>query len=55
MLFENKKHEVSTVNKYKIALNRDDAGRWNNNISKGICSAFGLIIIIAAFITIERL
>ena len=24
MLFENKKHEVYTVNKYKIALNRDD-------------------------------
>ena len=23
-LFENKKHEVYTVNKYKIALNRDD-------------------------------
>ena len=23
MLFENKKHEVYTVNKYKIALNRD--------------------------------
>ena len=24
MMFENKKHEVYTVNKYKIALNRDD-------------------------------
>ena len=24
MLFENKKHEVYTVNKYKITLNRDD-------------------------------
>ena len=24
MLFENKKHEVYTVNKHKIALNRDD-------------------------------
>ena len=24
MLFENKKHEFYTVNKYKIALNRDD-------------------------------
>ena len=23
MLFENKKHEIYTVNKYKIALNRD--------------------------------
>ena len=27
MLFENKKHEVYTVNKYKIALNRDDKKR----------------------------
>ena len=24
MLFENKKHEMYTVNKHKIALNRDD-------------------------------
>ena len=27
MLFENKKQEVYTVNKYKIALNRDDDKR----------------------------
>ena len=27
MLFENKKHEVYTVNKHKIALNRDD-NKW---------------------------
>ena len=27
MLFENKKHEVYTVNKHKIALNRDDDNR----------------------------
>ena len=27
MLFENKKHEVYTVNKYKIALNKDDKKR----------------------------
>ena len=27
MLFENKKHEVYRVNKYKIALNRDDDKR----------------------------
>ena len=27
MLFENKKHEVYTVNKHKIALNRDDNKR----------------------------
>ena len=27
MLFENKKHEVYTVNKHKIALNRDDYKR----------------------------
>ena len=26
-LFENKKHEVYTVNKYKVALNRDDDKR----------------------------
>ena len=27
MLFKNKKHEVCMVNKYKIALNRDDDKR----------------------------
>ena len=27
MLFENKKHVVYTVNKHKIALNRDDVKR----------------------------
>ena len=27
MLFENKKHEVYTVNKHKIALKRDDDNR----------------------------
>ena len=27
MSFENKKHEVYTVNKYKVALNRDDDKR----------------------------
>ena len=27
MLFENKKHELYTVNKYRIALNRDDDKR----------------------------
>ena len=27
MLFENKKHEVYTINKHKIALNRDDEKR----------------------------
>ena len=27
MLFENKRHEVCTVNKHKIALNRDDDKR----------------------------
>ena len=27
MLFDNKKHEFYTVNKYKIALNRDDDKR----------------------------
>ena len=52
-LFENKKHEIYTVNKHKIALNRDDdktcAGRWNNNIRQRICS--GLITIIDAFLS----
>ena len=28
MLFENKKHKVYTVNKRKIALNRDDDKRF---------------------------
>ena len=46
MLFENKKHEVYTVNKYKIALNRDD-----HNISQGICSGFSLITIKDVFHT----
>ena len=27
MLFENKKHELYTVNKFKMALNRDDDKR----------------------------
>ena len=27
MLFENKKHEIYTVNKHKIALNKDDDKR----------------------------
>ena len=27
MLFENKRHEVYTVNKHKVALNRDDDKR----------------------------
>ena len=27
ILFENKKHEIHTVNKHKIALNRDDDKR----------------------------
>ena len=44
----NKKHDVNMVNKYKITLNRDDDKRivqadGINNISRGICSAFGLI------------
>ena len=42
MLFENKKHEVDTVNKHKIALNRDDDKRL---IGQGTCSSLSLITI----------
>ena len=47
MLFENKKHEVYTVNKHKIALNRDDDKRvvqadGITTLARGVCSAFGL-------------
>ena len=46
-LLENKKHEVYTVNKQKIALNRDDDKRVVQadritTLAMGICSAFGL-------------
>ena len=47
MLFENKKHEVYTVNKHKIALNRDDdkivvQADETTTLARGVCSAFGL-------------
>ena len=48
-----KKHEVYTVNKYKIALNRDNDKRLVQ--ADEICSACDLITIIDVFIIIERL
>ena len=42
MLFENKEHEVYTVNKYKIALNRDD--------DKGIVQADGITTLARGYV-----
>ena len=47
MLSENKKYEVYTVNKHKIALNRDDdkivvQADETTTLARGVCSAFGL-------------
>ena len=57
MLFENKNHEMYTVNKHKIALNRDNDKRLvqADGISQGICSAFGLISIKDVSVAIEML
>ena len=43
MLFENKKHEVYTVNKHKIALNRDD--------DKSLVQAGGITTLARGYIT----
>ena len=51
MLFENKKREVYTVNKYKIALNRDDGKRivqtgGMTTLAKGYAAISTLLITI---------
>ena len=56
MLFENKKHEVYTVNKHKIALDRDDDKRvvlayGITTLARGYVAAFGLITITDVFHT----
>ena len=45
MLFENKKHEVHTVNKHKIALNRDDR--------KKIVLADGITTLARGYVTVS--
>ena len=45
MLFENKKHKVYTVNKYKIALNRDD--------DKRIVQADGITILAKGYVAVS--
>ena len=45
MLFENKKHEVYTVNKYKKALNRDD--------DKRLVQANGITILARGYIVVS--
>ena len=44
MLFENKKHGVYTVNKYKIALNRDD--------DKGVVQADGITTLARGYVAL---
>ena len=44
-LFENKKHEVYTVNKHKIALNRDD--------DKRIVQADGITTIASGYVVLS--
>ena len=44
MLFENKKHEVYTVNKHKIALNRDD--------DKRVLQADGITTLVRGYVAI---
>ena len=43
-MFENKKHEVYTVNKHKLALNRDD--------EKRIVQADGIITLARGYVVI---
>ena len=45
MLFENKKHEVYTFNKYKKALNRDD--------DKRLVQANGITILARGYIVVS--
>ena len=45
MLFENKKHEVHTINKHKIALNRDDG--------KKIVLADGITTLARGYVTVS--
>ena len=45
MLFENKKHEVYTVIKYKIALNRDD--------DKSIVQADGITTLARVYVALS--
>ena len=45
MLFENKKHEVNTVNKHKIALNRD--------YNKRVVQADGITTLAWGYVTIS--
>ena len=50
MLFQNKKHEVYTIHKHKIALNSDYDGIFVQadgilTFDQGKCSAFGLVTI----------
>ena len=44
MLFENKKHEVYTVNKHNIALNRDD--------NKRVVQADGITILARRYVVL---
>ena len=61
MLFENKKHKVYTVNKHKIALNRDNDKRLvqadgiTTVAGQETCSTFGLITIKDVFHNLEKL
>ena len=61
ILFENKKHKVYTVNKHKIALNRDNDKRLvqadgiTTVAGQETCSTFGLITIKDVFHNLERL
>ena len=60
-MFENKKHKVYTVNKHKIALNRDNDKRLvqadgiTTAAGQGTCNTSGLITIKNVFHNLERL
>ena len=61
MMFENKKHKVYTVNKHKIALNRDNDKRLvqadgiTTVAGQGTCNTFGLRTIKNVFHNLEIL